>query len=133
MKCLLRILGKTDPQAREVLEKVINLYGKEIHSKVPMQQGIDSECESNSRLRGDIIQHLRLDKNWRAKDFSQKNWKEELWSSTIDLAVHSHKDFTDSHPPGLIIAAVSNGKGPAELLIVLKDCVDIEETSFTEA
>lgn len=78
------------------------------------------------KTQGDIIQHLRLDK-LEGKGFFTKELEEELLSGTIDLAVHSHKDLPTVNPPGLIIAAVSERENPAELLIVLKDCVDIKK------
>ncbi|EFK59462.1 hydroxymethylbilane synthase [Sphingobacterium spiritivorum] len=87
--------------------------------------GIDSELKV-IKTQGDIIQHLRLDK-LEGKGFFTKELEEELLSSTIDLAVHSHKDLPTVNPPGLIIAAVSERESPAELLIVLKDCVDIKK------
>jgi hydroxymethylbilane synthase len=46
-------------------------------------------------------------------------------NGTIDIAVHSHKDLPTTNPPGLIIAAVPEREDPAELLLILKDCVDV--------
>ncbi|RZM22494.1 MAG: hydroxymethylbilane synthase, partial [Pedobacter sp.] len=46
---------------------------------------------------------------------------------TIDIAVHSHKDLPTNHPAGLIIAAVPEREDPSELLLVLKDCVDVTQ------
>jgi hydroxymethylbilane synthase len=48
-------------------------------------------------------------------------------AGTIDIAVHSHKDLPTENPPGLIIAAVSEREDPAELLLILKDCVDVHQ------
>ncbi|QBQ42524.1 hydroxymethylbilane synthase [Sphingobacterium psychroaquaticum] len=87
--------------------------------------GIESELKI-IKTQGDIIQHLRLDK-LEGKGFFTKELEEELLSSQIDLAVHSHKDLPTVNPPGLIIASVSEREDPAELLIVHKDCVDIKK------
>ncbi len=46
---------------------------------------------------------------------------------TIDLAVHSHKDLPTTHPAGLVIAAVTEREDPSELLLILKDCVDVSQ------
>ncbi|MFZ4863174.1 hydroxymethylbilane synthase [Sphingobacterium sp. Mn56C] len=78
------------------------------------------------KTQGDIIQHLRLDK-LEGKGFFTKELEEELLSSKIDLAVHSHKDLPTINPPGLIIAAVSEREDPAEIIIIHKDCVDIKK------
>jgi len=78
------------------------------------------------KTQGDIIQHLRLDK-LEGKGFFTKELEEELLSSQIDLAVHSHKDLPTVNPPGLIIAAVSEREDPSEVIIIHKDCVDIKK------
>lgn len=85
--------------------------------------GIDAELKI-IKTQGDIIQHLRLDK-LEGKGFFTKELEEELLSSKIDLAVHSHKDLPTVNPPGLIIAAVSDREDPSEVIIIHKDCVDI--------
>lgn len=87
--------------------------------------GVESELKI-IKTQGDIVQHLRLDK-LEGKGFFTKELEEELLSSQIDLAVHSHKDLPTAHPPGLIIAAVSEREDPAELIIIHKDCVDIKK------
>lgn len=85
--------------------------------------GVDAEL-TIIKTQGDIIQHLRLDK-LEGKGFFTKELEEELLSSKIDLAVHSHKDLPTVNPPGLIIASVSEREDPAEVIIIHKDCVDI--------
>lgn len=85
-------------------------------------KGIASELKI-IKTQGDNIQHLRLDK-LEGKGFFTKELEEELLSSTIDLAVHSHKDLPTINPPGLIIAAVSEREDPSELLLILKESVD---------
>lgn len=85
--------------------------------------GVASELKT-IKTQGDIVQHLRLDK-LEGKGFFTKELEEELLSSQIDLAVHSHKDLPTINPPGLVIAAVSDRENPAELLIIHKDCVDL--------
>src|SRR5690606_10930708 len=75
------------------------------------------------KTQGDIVQHLRLDK-WEGKGFFTQELEEQLPTGGIDLAVHSHKDLPTTHPPGLIIAAVTSREDPSELLIIHKDCVD---------
>jgi len=78
------------------------------------------------KTQGDRILHLSLDK-LEGKGFFTKELEEELQAGTIDLAVHSHKDLPTENPPGLIIAAVSEREDPSELLLILKDCVDVHQ------
>lgn len=78
------------------------------------------------KTQGDRILHLSLDK-LEGKGFFTKELEEELIAGTIDLAVHSHKDLPTTNPPGLIIAAVSEREDPSELLLILKDCVDVHQ------
>jgi len=78
------------------------------------------------KTQGDRILHLSLDK-LEGKGFFTKELEEELLAGTIDLAVHSHKDLPTENPPGLIIAAVSEREDPSELLLILKDCVDVHQ------
>ncbi|MCI0922178.1 hydroxymethylbilane synthase [Sphingobacterium rhinopitheci] len=85
--------------------------------------GVEAELKI-IKTQGDIIQHLRLDK-LEGKGFFTKELEEELLSSKIDLAVHSHKDLPTINPPGLIIAAVSEREDPSEVIIIHKDCVDL--------
>lgn len=85
--------------------------------------GVESELKI-IKTQGDIVQHLRLDK-LEGKGFFTKELEEELFTGQIDLAVHSHKDLPTVHPPGLIIAAVSEREDPSELIIIHKDCVDV--------
>lgn len=78
------------------------------------------------KTQGDRILNLSFDK-LEGKGFFTKELEEELLAGTIDMAVHSHKDLPTENPPGLIIAAVSEREDPAELLLVLKDCVDVHQ------
>lgn len=78
------------------------------------------------KTQGDRILHLSFDK-LEGKGFFTKELEEELLAGTIDLAVHSHKDLPTENPPGLIIAAVSEREDPSELLLILKDCVDVRQ------
>jgi hydroxymethylbilane synthase len=87
--------------------------------------GIESELKI-IKTQGDKILNLRLDK-LEGKGFFTKELEEELLSGTIDLAVHSHKDLPTTNPPGLIIAAVPEREDSAELLLILKDCVDVSQ------
>lgn len=89
------------------------------------ESGVDAEIKI-IKTQGDIILNLRLDK-LEGKGFFTKELEEELLSGTIDIAVHSHKDLPTEHPPGLVIAAVSEREDPHELLLILKDCVDIKQ------
>jgi len=57
------------------------------------------------------------------KGFFTKELEEKLLAGEIDLAVHSHKDLPTEHPPGLIIAAVSEREDPSELLLIRKEKV----------
>jgi hydroxymethylbilane synthase len=76
------------------------------------------------KTQGDRILNLSFDK-LEGKGFFTKELEEELLAGSIDLAVHSHKDLPTENPPGLIIAAVSEREDPSELLLILKDCVDV--------
>lgn len=78
------------------------------------------------KTQGDKILNLRLDK-LEGKGFFTKELEEELLNGSIDLAVHSHKDLPTTHPAGLIIAAVPEREDPSELLLILKDCVDVTQ------
>ena len=78
------------------------------------------------KTQGDKILNLRLDK-LEGKGFFTKELEEELLGGTIDIAVHSHKDLPTVHPAGLTIAAVTEREDPSELLLILKDCVDISK------
>ncbi len=86
--------------------------------------GLDSNLKI-IKTQGDKIINLSFDK-LEGKGFFTKELEDELLSGTIDLAVHSHKDLPTNHPVGLIVAAVSEREDPSELLIILKDCVDIQ-------
>lgn len=87
--------------------------------------GIDAELKI-IKTQGDKILNLRLDK-LEGKGFFTKELEEELLGGTIDIAVHSHKDLPTVNPPGLIIAAVTEREDPAELLLILKDTVDVTQ------
>lgn len=78
------------------------------------------------KTQGDKILNLRLDK-LEGKGFFTKELEEELLGGIIDIAVHSHKDLPTINPPGLIIAAVPEREDPSELLLILKDCVDVTQ------
>jgi hydroxymethylbilane synthase len=78
------------------------------------------------KTQGDRILNLSFDK-LEGKGFFTKELEDELLAGTIDIAVHSHKDLPTENPPGLIIAAVSERENPAELLLILKDCVDVHQ------
>ena len=78
------------------------------------------------KTQGDRILNLSFDK-LEGKGFFTKELEEELLAGTIDIAVHSHKDLPTDNPPGLIIAAVSEREDPSELLLILKDCVDVHQ------
>src|SRR6201985_2098673 len=77
------------------------------------------------KTQGDRILNLSFDK-LEGKGFFTKELEEELLAGTIDLAVHSHKDLPTENPTGLTIAAVSEREDPSELLLILKDCVDVK-------
>jgi hydroxymethylbilane synthase len=87
--------------------------------------GVDAELKI-IKTQGDKILNLRLDK-LEGKGFFTKELEEELLSGKIDLAVHSHKDLPTVHPAGLTIAAVPERADPSELLLILKDCVDVTQ------
>jgi len=87
--------------------------------------GINSELKI-IKTQGDKILDLSFDK-LEGKGFFTKELEVELLNGTIDLAVHSHKDLPTTNPEGLIIAAVSEREDPAELLVILKDCVDLQQ------
>lgn len=83
------------------------------------------------KTQGDKILNLRLDK-LEGKGFFTKELEEGLLDNSIDIAVHSHKDLPTQHPDGLIIAAVSEREDPNELILVLKDCVDVRQKFFVK-
>lgn len=87
--------------------------------------GVESELKI-IKTQGDKILNLRLDK-LEGKGFFTKELEEGLLDGSIDIAVHSHKDLPTLHPAGLIIAAVSEREDPSELLLILKDCVDVTQ------
>ncbi len=78
------------------------------------------------KTQGDRILNLSFDK-LEGKGFFTKELEDELLSGKIDIAVHSHKDLPTENPPGLMIAAVSEREDPSELLLILKDCVDVHQ------
>lgn len=87
--------------------------------------GVEAELKI-IKTQGDKILNLRLDK-LEGKGFFTKELEEGLLENSIDIAVHSHKDLPTQHPEGLIIAAVSEREDPRELLLILKDCVDVKQ------
>lgn len=87
--------------------------------------GVEAELKI-IKTQGDKILNLRLDK-LEGKGFFTKELEEELLGGTIDVAVHSHKDLPTVHPAGLTIAAVTEREDPSELLLILKDCVNIAQ------
>jgi hydroxymethylbilane synthase len=87
--------------------------------------GIEAELKI-IKTQGDSILNLRLDK-LEGKGFFTKELEEALLNGTIDLAVHSHKDLPTQSPEGLMIAAVPEREDPSELLLILKDCVDVTQ------
>lgn len=89
------------------------------------QIGIDAELKI-IKTQGDKILNLRLDK-LEGKGFFTKELEEELLNGSIDIAVHSHKDLPTTNPDGLIIAAVTEREDASELLLILKDCVDVSQ------
>ncbi|MFD2161078.1 hydroxymethylbilane synthase [Paradesertivirga mongoliensis] len=89
------------------------------------ESGITAELKI-IKTQGDSFLNLRLDK-LEGKGFFTKELEEELLNGSIDIAVHSHKDLPTQNPSGLTIAAVSEREDPNELLLILKDCVDIKQ------
>jgi len=89
------------------------------------EKNIDAELKI-IKTQGDRILHLSFDK-LEGKGFFTKELEEELLAGTIDLAVHSHKDLPTENPPGLTIAAVSEREDPSDILLILKDCVDVHQ------
>jgi len=87
--------------------------------------GLDADLQI-IKTQGDRILDLRLDK-LEGKGFFTKELEEKLMVGDIDIAVHSHKDLPTQNAPGLLIAAVSDREEPGELLLILKDCVEIHQ------
>lgn len=87
--------------------------------------GLEAEIKI-IKTQGDKILNFSFDK-LEGKGFFTKELEDELLEGTIDLAVHSHKDLPTTSPEGLIIAAVSEREDPGELIIILKDCVDLQQ------
>lgn len=78
------------------------------------------------KTQGDSILNLRLDK-LEGKGFFTKELEEHLLEGSVDLAVHSHKDLPTKNSDGLMIAAVSERENPSEIILILKDCVDLSK------
>ena len=78
------------------------------------------------KTQGDAIQHLSFDK-LEGKGFFTKEIEQALLDKSVDLAVHSHKDLETSQPEGLVIACVSEREDPADLLLVAKTSVNMEQ------
>ena len=96
------------------------------HVKSRLEEiGVEAELKI-IKTQGDRIVNLSFDK-LEGKGFFTKELEDELLAGSIDLAVHSHKDLPTNHPDSLIIAAVSEREDAAELLIILKDCVDVQQ------
>ena len=86
-------------------------------------------CEVSIQIivtQGDRIQDLSFDK-LEGKGFFTKEIEQALLDNTIDLAVHSHKDLPTTNPAGLIIAAVTEREDPSELLLILKETVEVNQ------
>ncbi|POY36676.1 hydroxymethylbilane synthase [Solitalea longa] len=94
------------------------------HVKAKLEAiGLQSEIKI-IKTQGDNFFNLSFSK-LEGKGFFTKELEDELLQGHIDLAVHSHKDLPTESPEGLTIAAVSEREDPTELLIILKDCVDL--------
>ncbi len=78
------------------------------------------------KTQGDKIQHLSFDK-LEGKGFFTKEIEDALLSKTIDLAVHSHKDLETTPPDGLTIACVSKRANPADIILINKDAIDVNQ------
>jgi hydroxymethylbilane synthase len=87
--------------------------------------GLDAELKI-IKTQGDKILDLRLDK-LEGKGFFTKELEENLMEASIDIAVHSYKDLPTQMAPGLTIAAVSDREESGDLLLILKDCVEIHQ------
>lgn len=94
------------------------------HVKAQLEAiGVSSEIKI-IKTQGDNFFNFSFSK-LEGKGFFTKELEEELLQGQIDMAVHSHKDLPTESPEGLTIAAVSEREDPKELLIILKDCVDL--------
>ncbi|MFT4525684.1 MAG: hydroxymethylbilane synthase [Bacteroidia bacterium] len=78
------------------------------------------------KTQGDRIQHLSFDK-LEGKGFFTKELEEALLNKEVDLAVHSHKDLPTENPEGLVISAVSDREDCADILLIRKESIDINE------
>lgn len=78
------------------------------------------------KTQGDKIQHLSFDK-LEGKGFFTKEIEDALLQKEIDLAVHSHKDLETTPPADLMIACVSDRANPADVLLIRKDAVDLNQ------
>jgi len=74
------------------------------------------------KTQGDRIQDLSFEK-MEGKGFFTKELETALLESTIDLAVHSHKDLETVSPDELIIGAVSQRENPCDVLLINNDAV----------
>ena len=82
------------------------------------EQGVESRIEI-IKTQGDRIQHLSFDK-LEGKGFFTKEIEAALLDSSIDLAVHSHKDLETVQPDGLCIAALPQRADARDVLVVRK-------------
>lgn len=86
---------------------------------------VDSEIKI-IKTQGDKIQHLSFDK-MEGKGFFTKEIEAALMDSSVDLAVHSHKDLETNSPEGLHIAAVSYRANPRDVLLIREEAMDDNE------
>lgn len=84
--------------------------------------GFESELKI-IKTKGDIIQHLSLDKI-EGKGFFTKEIEDALLSGDIDIAVHSLKDLPTKHPDGLVVGAVSYREKPNDILCISSQGMD---------